>query len=117
MAFGETAKVFDLNKPPSEVPAKPFDIQEYKETLDAATGTAEKLRALAVETLATVEPQNLSSRIDDVNETATGIVRLTATEAKMVINTVTWRLVGVSFLVCLLAVVYRFLTRGMVARA
>ena len=117
VAFGETAKIFDTNKPPSDIPAKPFDIQEYKETLEAATATAEELRALAVEIRGTVESQILGSRIDDVNETAAGIVRLTATEAKMLINTVTWRLVGVSFLVCLLAVVYRFLTRSLVARA
>lgn len=121
VAIRETAKAFEKDKPKAAAPAEPFDIQEYKATLEAATGTAEELRALAVEIRQTIESQHLGNRIDDVNETATGIVRLTAVEAKMLIDRVARCLIWVSAIIFTfifaLALVYRFCTSRMTARA
>ena len=108
-ATGQMAQAFSKDGPPPETPPKPFDIQEYKATIEATTMAAEQLYTLVAEVHATIESQHLSQRIDDVNDKSIALLNKTSTEAQRLANTLTWRLAGLIAFFFILAFIYRII--------
>jgi hypothetical protein len=107
VATEQMVKAFSKDKPPKQEPSKPFDIQEYKATIEATTAAAEQLHSLVAEVHATIESDHLSQRIDDVNDKGIALVKQTAMEAQQLANILTWRLAGLIVLFFALAFAYR----------
>lgn len=108
-ATEQMAQAFSRDGPPPETPPKPFNIQEYQATMEAATETAQQLHTLATEIREIVESEQLGGRIADVNDKAIALVGKTATEAQKLVGCLTWRVGGLILLVFVSALAYRII--------
>jgi hypothetical protein len=97
LALQEFAKL----KPPKKKtiePAKPFDILEYRDTIEAAAKTANELRELAVEIRTLAEPDFIDATLGQTTKQARGLT-----------NYIFWRAALLAVLVFALALVYRII--------
>jgi len=96
---------------------RPFDINDYARTAEALTRSSEELRALLAEVRAFVEGDSLEgglSRMDTLTASALG---RTTTEARAVIDHLTWRTVQICGLVFVLTLLYRLAASRWTARS
>lgn len=95
LALEEFAKL----KPPKKKtvkPAKPFDILEYRDTIEAAAKTTNELRELAIEIRTLVEADVIDATLGQTTKQARGLT-----------NYVFWRAALLAVLVFALALAYR----------
>jgi hypothetical protein len=110
--------VQELSKEETSVQEKeePFDINEYRMTADALTGTANELTALTVEIRELIESQHLTKRIEDLDTRATGVLDKGAAEARGLTNLMAWRAAQLIILAFVLALFYRIIVSRFLAR-
>lgn len=95
LALQEFAKL----KPPKKKttkPARPFDILEYRDTIEAAAKTANELRELAIEIRTLAEPDFVDATLGQ-----------TSKQARSLTNYIFWRAALLAVLVFVLALAYR----------
>jgi len=97
LALEEFAKLKLPEKKALE-PAKPFDILEYRDTIEAAAKTANELRELAIEIRALAEPGFIDATLGQTSRQARGLT-----------DYIFWRAALLAVLVFALALAYRIL--------
>jgi hypothetical protein len=108
----ETAK--EEEKPDSA--KREFDINDYTRTAEAITGSAEELRALLSEIRDFLRSDTIEedlSRFDSLTASALG---QTATEARGLVDHLTWRIIQVCAAAFVLALIYRFVVGRFLAK-
>lgn len=93
-----------------------FDINDYARTAETLTRTTEELRALLSEARAFLDDDTVDQRLSRVDSLTTSALGQTAVEVRAVVDHITWRAVQVCGLILVLALVYRFAARRLVAK-
>jgi hypothetical protein len=90
--------------------ARPFDVREYIQALQAATKAIAETQALLKESGALLESPAWTKRVDEVSKAAHDRMSHAADEARRITDYITIRAAGLMVLGLVLALLYRFLS-------
>ena len=98
------------SKSPEKDSSSTNKVSDYRDAAQEITKAANETRALTIEISKLVESKAIAGHIEDANNRVIGIVDQAAIRANNTSDHVTWRIVQLSFVAFVLALIYRFLT-------
>ncbi|UCF34829.1 MAG: hypothetical protein JSV78_05895 [Phycisphaerales bacterium] len=93
-----------------------FDINDYTRAAEAITGSTEELRTLLAEIRDFLDSDTIEKDLSHVDSLTASALGQTATEARVLVDHFTWRVIQVCAAIFVLALVYRFVAGRFIAK-
>lgn len=115
-SIGEVGKIFERTDDVPDEPGAKFDITEYKMTADAISAATIELRSLLAEFRQFADGDSLERVKAKADELTASALGQTSTELRGVIDHLWWSIAEICLLVLVLAIVYRWVSRGLLRK-